>query len=391
MTQPNEEWIKAELAELRRNALERTVPARLGTGGRIKSESGVLLNFSSNDYLNLANDRRLIEAAGAAVDTGVGATASRLMAGSLQCHDELEKKLAVFKGYSASLVFGSGYLTNIGIIPALVGRGDTIYADKFVHASIVDGMILSRARVRRFAHNNIKHLKKLLDERTDGKRRLVVTESVFSMDGDQAPLMEIAETAAEGDAMTLVDEAHAIGMFGPNGSGLVRQYGLESSVNICMGTLSKALGSYGGFVACSDSLRALLVNRARSFIYSTALPPMVIAAAGCAVGLLESKACDGAPLVENAKMFRSRLQAAGLNTGSSASQIVPVIIGSSSKTLAVARRLLEKGILAVAVRPPTVPTGTARLRISITLAHTQEDLARTTDAIIDCARHEGII
>jgi 8-amino-7-oxononanoate synthase len=388
----HEEWIEGEMAALRARGLERRARVLPDAERRQRGDGRRYLNLSSNDYLDLARNPAVAEAAVRLLrQDGSGATASRLMAGTLPCHEELERRLADFKGYPAALLFGSGYLANLGSIPALAGREDRVFADKLVHASIVDGMVLSRATFNRFQHNDPEHLDSMLRKRPASDRCLVITESVFSMDGDLAPLDELCRVAHRRGAMVMVDEAHATGIFGPEGSGRVRQLRLEQSVNVCMATLSKALGGSGGFVACSAAMRELLVNKARTFVFTTALPPAVV---GSALGALEAlgKSPDmGASLLERSSFFRDRLRAAGLNTGASASQIIPVIIGDAARAVDMSRRLAERGILAVAVRPPTVPVGTARLRLSVTLAHSREDLSRAADEIVGCAREAGVL
>lgn len=385
-------WIEEGLRELRSLGLDRTLRKFQAVGGKLHDNAGKILNFSSNDYLGFARNDKIIAAGIAALRSyGAGAASSRLVSGTLPCHTELEQHLAAFKGYPAALVFGSGYLTNLGIIPALVGRDDVIIADRLAHASLIDGAILSRADLKRFQHNDPDHLAKLLASEKTAKHRLVVTESVFSMDGDIAPLKEISSVCAKYNALLLVDEAHATGVFGPNGSGLVREFQLENQVDISMGTLSKALGAYGGFIACSESMAKWFVNRARSFIYSTALPPAIARAGEEALSILESKQTLGQELLKRADIFRRRLQGAGFNTGNSASQIIPLIAGKNIKSLRLAERLADKRILAVAIRPPTVPEGTARIRLSVTLDHSLADLEQTADQIIDAGYAEGIL
>lgn len=383
--------IEAGLNELRSMGLERTLRKFPGVGGKFHDEAGKTLNFSSNDYLGFSRNDKIIAAAGAALKScGASAASSRLVSGTLPCHAELERRLAAFKGYPAALVFGSGYMANLGIIPALAGRDAVVIADRLAHASLIDGAILSRAALKRFQHNDPAHLAKLLDGEKSAAQCLVVTESVFSMDGDLAPLKEIAAVCARYGALLLVDEAHATGVFGPNGAGRVRELQLENQVDISMGTLSKALGAYGGFSACAAPLRDWLVNRARSFIYSTALPPAIARAAEEALDILENNPALGGELLKNAEIFRRRLREAGFNTGKSASQIIPLIVGKNTKALALAERLREKRILAAAIRPPTVPEGTARIRLSVTLDHSQADLEQAADKIIDAGYAEGL-
>ena len=380
----SEEWIADALAQLSAKSLERRPGVYPQAGGKIVIDGKSFLNFSSNDYLDLAGRPGMIAPSREALERyGCGATASRLVCGTLDVHRELEEGVASLKGYPSAIVFGSGFLTNVGLLPALVGRDDHVFADKLVHASIIDGVLLSRANLHRFRHNDAGHLDQLLQKCPAGGRRLVVTESVFSMDGDLAPLAEIAEAAARHGAMSMVDEAHATGIFGPGGSGLIREHRLEEHVNVSMGTLSKALGGYGGFAACSEALSRLLLNHARAFIYTTGLPPAVVGSGLAALRILREESDLGARLLENTAAFRKRLQGAGLDTGGSQSQIVPIIIGENRKALEAAERLKAKGLLAVAIRPPTVPEGTARLRLSVTLAHTPQDLEWAADRIIE--------
>jgi 8-amino-7-oxononanoate synthase len=264
-------------------------------------------------------------------------------------------------------------------------------ADRLCHASIVDAALLSRAAVHRFRHNDVEHLERLLAGPASRGACLVVTESVFSMDGDCAPLEDIARAAHARGAMLLVDEAHATGIFGPAGSGLVREAGLQSSVTVCMATLSKAFGGYGGFVTCSESLRAWLINSARSFIYSTARGPAVGARALAAVRFVREHPELGPELLRRADILRNRLHEAGLDTGRSASAIIPVMVGDNRRTLGLSERLRASGILAIAIRPPTVPEGTARLRLSVTRAHTVEDIERAARQIVQAAREESVL
>jgi 8-amino-7-oxononanoate synthase len=387
-----QDWIDKGLHELRAMGLERSLRQHQSVGGKFREGAKETLNFSSNDYLGFARNGHIIAAGIAALKAyGASAVSSRLVSGNLPCHAELERRLAGFKGYPGALVFGSGYLTNLGVIPALVGRSDAVFADKLAHASLVDGIILSRTELKRFQHNDPDHLAELLGKEKEAQRRLVITESVFSMDGDLAPLEKIAEVCSRCNAMLLVDEAHATGIFGLNGAGRVRELQLENRVDISMGTLSKAMGAYGGFVACSAPLRDWFINRARSFIYSTALPPAIAGAAAGALDVLETNPDLGRELRQRADSFRRRLKEAGFNTGQSASQIIPLIVGKNAKALALAERLRENGIIAVAIRPPTVPEGTARIRLSVTLDHSPSDLAKAADRIIDVGYKERLL
>jgi len=383
-----EDWIQPILDEAKALGLERTARPYPEVGGKIKIDGKEVLNFSSNDYLDLAHHRHVMDCAREALDQyGIGSSASRLVTGTLPIHEELEARLAQEKGYPAALVFGSGYMANAGTIPVLVGRNDLIFADKLVHASMIDACKLSGAKLVRFAHNNVQALEKRLEQfPASGQRRLIITESVFSMDGDLAPLKEIAALAEKYDAMLMVDEAHSTGTFGPHGAGLVRELGLESTVTVSMGTMSKAMAGYGGFVACSEKLRKLLIQSARAFIYTTAPPPASIGAALGIMDVLESSPRLGAILQANADYFRSLLHAADLDTLQSQSQIIPIVIGDNDQAVAISNALRTQGILVAAIRPPTVPTGSARLRLSITLAHHVDDLERAAQAIITAVK-----
>lgn len=386
-----EAWIDAELADLETKSLRRRLPVYESVGGVFTFEGEEWLNLASNDYLDLARHPRLKTAAAVAAEQfGAGATASRLVTGTLPLHEELERALAQHKGYPAALLFGSGYMTNAGVIPALVGRHDAVFADRLIHASMIDAVRLSGANLYRFEHNQPDSLETLLRKPRSG-RQLILTEAVFSMDGDLAPLKEIATLAAEHEAMLMVDEAHASGVFGPAGAGCVVAEGLTGAVHCCMGTLSKALGGYGGFVAGSGRLRDWLINRARSFIYTTAPPPAVVATAREALRLLDEFPHLGAQLVANARLFREQLQSQGLDTLTSASQIVPILIGDNERALRIAARLREEHIIVGVMRPPTVPPGTTRLRCSLSLAQSPAHLQHAADRIGAICRAEGVV
>ncbi|HNR97880.1 MAG TPA: 8-amino-7-oxononanoate synthase [Planctomycetota bacterium] len=379
-----------ELEKLASEGLLRTLAARAGLGGKYVEDGGTVLNFSSNDYLDLASDARLKAAAAEAIAAwGCGATASRLMAGSLRLHETLEAELAALAGRERALLFGSGFLANLGVLTVLAHRRTTIFADRLNHASLLDGARLSGARLVRYPHGDVDRLDALLA--ADGsRRRIIVTDSVFSMDGDIAPLAAIGDCALRRGALLVVDEAHAIGVLGLRGGGVCRDLPAVRP-DVVVGTLSKALGGYGGFAAGARGLCDLLVNRARSFIYSTALPPACLGSARAALAILAASHNLGAALLARAEQFRAALQQAGLDTGPSRTHIIPIMVGDNERTLAFARALREKNILAVAVRPPTVPRGTARLRLSVTRAHTGEDLARAAAAIAAAARQVGVL
>ncbi|MDF7806554.1 8-amino-7-oxononanoate synthase [Pontiellaceae bacterium B12219] len=382
--QMNENWIKQQLDEAKAQGLVRAARVYPEAGGIIKIDGKEVLNFSSNDYLDLGRHPHVVDCAREALDRyGIGSTASRLVTGTLPIHDELEARIAKEKGYEAALIFGSGYMTNAGTIPILAGRDDLIFADKLVHASMIDACRLSAAKLVRWAHNDFQALEKRLVQYGSSKvRKLIITESVFSMDGDIAPLKEIAALAETHDAMLMIDEAHSTGTFGPNGAGLIRELGLENAVTVSMGTMSKAMAGYGGYVACSSNLRKLLVNSSRAFIYTTAPPPAIIGGALGALDVLEASPRLGNILQANTDYFRSLLHEGGLDTLQSQSQIVPIVIGDNEKALAISRKLREMGIIAAAIRPPTVPAGSARLRLSVTLAHHVDHLERAAKEII---------
>lgn len=336
-----------------------------------------VLNFSSNDYLGLAQHPALIEAAAKALrDYGTGSTASRLVSGSLDLFHHLEERIAAAKKAEAALTFANGYATAMGAIPALVGKDDTIILDKLAHACLIDAARLSGATLRIFPHNNLEKLEKLL---ISGKgRTLIVTESVFSMDGDLCPLAEIVRLKEKYGALLFLDEAHAVGILGPTGQGLAEELGLQSQVDFQMGTLGKALGSAGGYLAGSRAWIDLLINRARSFIYSTAPPPSQAAASIAALEIVAS---------EEGSKLRTKLQAnlstfkSQISDLESHPPIIPRIIGENEAALSASRALFDRGFLVPAIRYPTVPRGTARLRITLSAAHNAEQISQLQDAL----------
>lgn len=383
-----------ELAALEAQALRRRlfVVDEVLPGGKVRVGERVLLNLSSNDYLGLAQDPRLIAAArNAAARWGVGAGASRLVTGHLALHEAVEAKLARFKGTEAAVIFSTGYMTNLGVISALVGPGDLVFSDRLNHASIYDGTRLSGAELRRYPHRDMDRLEKLLKEAPSGKTRLIVTDSVFSVDGDLAPLHALVELKERYGALLMIDEAHATGVLGPRGAGLAEALGLTARVEVHMGTFSKALGSLGGYVAGDRRLIDYLHNKARSFIYSTALPPPVLGAIDQALDIVVQEPERRRYLSEKAEIFRRGLQEAGFNTLESETQIIPVLVGDNARTLEFAAQLRAEGIMAVALRPPTVPPGKARVRFSLSAAHTPADLAQALDTIIQVGREMQII
>ncbi|EMG37358.1 7-keto-8-aminopelargonate synthetase-like enzyme [Desulfocurvibacter africanus PCS] len=376
-----------ELAQLKSEGLFRRTEAWPQAGGRIELPDGrTLLNFSSNDYLGLACDPHIKHRAIQAIERwGCGGTSSRLMCGTLELHEELESALARLVGGEAALVFSSGFGMNVGVVSALAGREDLVFADRLSHASLIDGARLSGATVKRFAHNDTAALARLLETTPSRGRRVIVTESVFSMDGDLAPLEDLRALATRHEAILLVDEAHSIGIWG-RGGGVCKALGETARPDFTAATLGKALGTLGGFIVSSTVGREFLVNRARSFIFATALPP---ACAGAALGAIERLRQDptmGERLLERARAFHGLLLAEGLQLPEFRSQILPVHVGENTAALELAQRLREQGLLATAVRPPTVPRGTARLRLSVTLAHELSDLQWAAARIGQVAR-----
>lgn len=338
----------------------------------------------SNNYLGLASHPEVVEAAARAVrDSGASAVSSRLISGHMDAHARLEEKLAAWKGVEAALLFSTGYHANVGVISSLVGAGDVVVSDELNHASIIDGCRLSRARVAVYRHNDVVHLRETLAGLEGARRVLVVTESVFSMDGDLAPLADIAAAAREHGAWMMVDEAHAAGVFGPGGAGVVAALGLTEQVDVHMGTLGKGLGSFGAYVAGSRRLVDHLVNRARSFIFTTGLPPSAAAAAGAALDVLAREPERAAGLLRRARRLGETLRAGGLDVPNLDSQILPVMVGDARRAVAAAEQLLERGFYVAAIRPPTVPPGTSRLRLSLMATHTDEQIEGVAAALID--------
>jgi 8-amino-7-oxononanoate synthase len=382
-----------ELADLEARALRRRlqVVEEVLPGGKVRVGGQVLLNLSSNDYLGLAQDPRLIAGAqAAAARWGVGAGASRLVVGHLALHEEVETELAAFKGTEAAVVFSTGYMANVGVIAALMGPGDVIYSDRLNHASIMDGIKLSGAVLKRYPHRDLNRLEKILQQPSPGKRRLLITDSVFSVDGDLVPLRDLVELKERYGVWLMIDEAHATGVLGPGGAGLAQALGLTDRMDIHMGTFSKALGSLGGYVAGARRLIDYLHNRARSFIYSTALPPPVLGAIQAALQIVREEPERRAGLLQKSENFRLALQTAGFDTLGSETQIVPVLVGKNEATLKFAGALRQRGLMAVGLRPPTVPPGKARVRFSLSAAHGEEDLARALETIVETGRELGL-
>jgi glycine C-acetyltransferase len=341
-----------------------------------------VLLFAGSNYLDIAHHPALVEAsAQAAAEYGCAAGGSRLITGNLDLHESLEAELADFFGSEAALAFNTGYMANAGVIPALVGPGDTIVSDELNHASIIDGARLARARISVFRHGDLESLQKALARAADESRRvLLAIDGVFSMDGDIAPHPAMIELAKRYEAMVLVDDAHGTGTLGARGRGSAEHLRVTDGIDVLMGTLGKSLGAFGAFVVGSHALRDLLVNVARSFIFSCALAPPQVAAARAALRLIDSEPWRRWKLQTNAARLRERLADLGISTSPSRSHIVPVVIGGNSETMAACEALLERGFYAQGIRHPSVPVGTARLRITPMASHSEAEI----DALADC-------
>ena len=372
-----------ELAALERQGLKRCLRNVTGAQGRkIILDGKEVLNFCSNNYLGLADDPRLREAAIECIkEEGAGSGASRLICGNMAAHRELEETIARFKGVESCLLFSTGYMANVGIIASVFGRDDMIFCDRLNHASIIDGIILSQAKFKRYPHNDVQALEEMLRSAAGFRRRGIITDSVFSMDGDIAPLAKIVSLAQKYDCLVMIDEAHALGVMGKNGKGLAEYFGVEERIDIQMGTLSKAAGSFGAYCCGSKELIDLLVNKARSFIYTTALPPAVAAASKKAIEIIRDEPALRQKLWANTDYFHKAVVAMGLNILSSVTPIIPIVVGESAVAVEFSKRLLGQGIFVSAIRPPTVPAGTARLRLTVMATHTREDLDYTLEKL----------
>jgi 8-amino-7-oxononanoate synthase len=387
--------IEQRLRDLEQLGLTRRLRLISGPqGATVLIDGRPALLLCSNNYLGLADHPRVREAAAeAAMRWGVGAGSSRLVSGTMTIHGRLEEQLADFERAEACVLFGSGYLANIGVIGALAGRGDVVFSDELNHASIVDGCRLSRAEVVVYRHRDVDHLEWSLrrhGRREKAARSLIVTDSVFSMDGDVAPLREIVELAHAYGARTVVDEAHATGSLGPGGRGAVAEAELEGEVDVVVGTLGKALGSYGAYACGSASLVRYLINCARSLIYSTAPPPPATAGALAALSLLRERPHRVQRLRSNAAALRRALSQEGFPVAEGEMQIVPLIVGEERATVRLCQEALERGVFAQAIRPPSVPSGSSRLRLTAMASHTTSELELAANALAQAARAVGI-
>ena len=375
------EWIENELRAIRGKNLFRTL-TEIASGQSpeilIGGKKHILL--ASNNYLGLSTDPRVVEAAAAALSKyGTGSGGSRLVSGSSDLHAELERKIAEFKSTEAAILFSSGYIANVGTIAALVREGDTVFSDELNHASIIDGCRLSRAAVKVYPHLDSDSLARMVSRSRGGGKKLIVTDTVFSMDGDLANLEEVCDISERYGCMLMVDEAHAMGVLGERGSGATEHFGVEQRVPVVMGTLSKAVGSLGGYVAGSRSLVDFIRNRVRSYIFDTSLPAASLAASIEAIGIIESEPRRREHLMGLVDMFKAGLRHMGFYVLPSQSAIVPVLAGEPEPALKLASALRERGIYTPAVRPPSVPAGKCRIRASLMATHTEDHIYRALE------------
>ncbi len=386
-------WIEQEIASLKEQGLFthiRTIESPMGAWLQVDGKR--VLNFCANNYLGLANHPKLVEAAKAAIEKyGIGPGAVRTIAGTMSLHVELEKRLAEFKGVEAAITFQSGFNANLATIPALVGRGDVIFSDRLNHASIIDGCRLSRAKIVAYEHCNPDDLRKKIAEETEYNRRLIVTDGVFSMDGDIAPLPELYEVAAEHDILLMVDDAHGEGVLGKGGRGIVDHFDLHGKVDIEVGTMSKAFGVVGGVVAGKQIIVDWLRQRGRPFLFSSAMTVPDTAACLAAVDLLEESTELVDRLWKNAEFFKGEMKKLGFDTGHTETPIVPIMLGEAPLAQEFSRRLFEEGVFAMAIGYPTVPKGLARIRVMNTAAHSQDDLEFGLWAFEKVGKELGVI
>jgi len=375
-----------------RSLMRRLSPLQSGTGPTIHYAGREVLLLSSNDYLGLATHPEVIHAAIHATEQyGAGSGASRLVSGTLPPHTDLETSLARFKGTEAALLFGAGYLANIGIIPTLIGQGGLILADRLCHASLIDGCRLSRADFRVFHHRDCAHLESLLRRRSTNRPTLIITEGLFSMDGDLAPLSDLASLAERYEATLYVDDAHGTGIMGPTGRGTIEQFGLEQRIPFHMGTLGKALGSHGAYIVGPSDLIQYLINVTRPFIFTTALPPAIAAAASAAVAVIQREPERRVRLWSNRHRLFDGMQRLGFQMTPTVSPILPILVGDATTASTFAERLLTHGIYVSAIRPPTVPDGTSRIRFTVTSEHTTEQIDEALHALDLAGREIGLL
>ena len=387
-------YLQDNIQDLKDQGVYRKLPVLEGeNGAEIVLNGKSVINLSSNNYLGFANHPKLKEAAIKAVEKyGVGAGAVRTIVGNMDIHEELEVLLAEFKREEAAMVFQSGFNCNAGVIQAITGKGDLIISDELSHASIIDGVKLSKADKAIFKHSDMADLKRVLEERRkDYTNVLIITDGVFSMDGDLAKLPEIVELAEEFDALTYVDDAHGSGVLGECGRGTVDHFGLHGRVDFCIGTLSKGIGVIGGYCAGKQVMKEWLSHRGRPILFSTALPPAAVMPIMEALKLLMSTSEYTDRLWSNAKFFKEKLGKLGFNTGESETPITPVVIGDEAKSMEFSRKLLDKGVYVSAIVFPTVPKGTGRVRCMVTAGHTEEQLSKAVDVFEEVGKEMGII
>ncbi len=393
MSETKTAWIHDEIAQLQAQGLFthiRTLDSPQGAW--LVVDGRRVLNFSSNNYLGLANHPKLIAAAKQAMDRyGVGPAAVRTIAGTMSLHVELERRLAAFKGVEAAITFQSGFTANLATIPALVGRGDVIFSDRLNHASIIDGCRLSRAQIVAYEHCDPDDLRRQIKATSEYGRRLIVTDGVFSMDGDIAPLPELYEIAAEHDILLLVEDAHGEGVLGRGGSGIVDHFDLHGKVDIEVGTLSKAFGVVGGVVAGKQVIVDWLRQRGRPFLFSSAITVRDVAACLAAVDVLEESTELVDRLWQNAEYFKAGMQSLGFDTGRTQTPIVPVMLGEAPLAQQFSKRLFEEGVFAMAIGYPTVPQGQARIRVMNSATHSRDDLDLALDIFAKVGRELGVI
>jgi glycine C-acetyltransferase len=386
-------WISDEIASLKEQGLFTNIRTLSSPQGAWLVVDGKrVLNFSSNNYLGLANHPRLVEAAKHAMDEyGVGPAAVRTIAGTMDLHVELEQRLAAFKGVEAAITFQSGFTANLATIPALVGKGDVIFSDRLNHASIIDGCRLSRASIVPYAHCDPGDLRQQIAATTEYGRRIIITDGVFSMDGDIAPLPDLSEVAEAHDILLMVDDAHGEGVLGRGGRGIVDHFGLHGKVDVEVGTLSKAFGVVGGIVAGKQAIVDWLHQRGRPFLFSSAMTVPDVAACLAAVDLLEGSTELVDRLWSNADYFKHRMNTLGFDTGHSQTPIVPVMLGEAPLAQQFSKRLFEEGVFAMAIGFPTVPRGAARIRVMNSATHTREDLDQALSIFASVGRELGVI
>ncbi len=392
-TDSKTEFLAEQLAELKQQGLFNTIRTiDSAMDGRIVVDGKSVLNFCANNYLGLANHPRLKEAAKQAIDTyGIGPGAVRTIAGTMSLHVQLEKRLAEFKGVEACITLQSGFTANLATIPALVGKGDVIFSDRLNHASIIDGCRLSRAQIVAYEHNDVDDLRKKIAETSEYGRRLIISDGVFSMDGDIAPLPELYEVAREHDILLMVDDAHGEGVLGRGGRGIVDHFDLHGKVDVEIGTMSKAFGAVGGIVAGKQVIIDWLRQRGRPFLFSSAMTVPDVAACLEAVDMLEQSDELVQRLWSNANFFKQEMANMGFDIGHSATPIVPVMLGEAPLAQQFSRKLFEQGVFAMAIGFPTVPQGMARIRVMNTAAHSQDDLEQALVAFQAVGKELGVI